>query len=308
VSVWFVIPSKRPHPEVGVCLGAWRDMGYEVAVARERADGSVYPFASHNLPVHSYLGWARSVNLIVGKVMAEFADADWFVTGGDDYWPDPHRRAEEIAAECSHHFAAFHAGPDAAPGVDLSVKSVIAAVNGVALHSFGVMQPTGDRWGEGRCTTCNAEGRVVAATTLTQYGVTECLEVCPDCHGTRHSAVIDRICGSPWMGREFCRRMYHGSGPLYNGYYHNFADEELQNVARKLGVFRQRRDLNQEHRHWAQKQPKSATHTGLAGDVRNMPEWARKINDPKLSDWERSKALFAKRKANGFPGHEPLEV
>jgi hypothetical protein len=99
------------------------------------------------------------------------------------------------------------------------------------------------------------------------------------------------------MGREFCRRMYHGSGPMYNGYYHNFADEELQNVAQKLGVFWQRRDLIQEHRHWARPR----------GDVRDMPEWAQKINDPRLSDWDKSKALFAVRKAGGFPGSEPLE-
>ena len=50
------------------------------------------------------------------------------------------------------------------------------------LRTFGVMQPTGDRWGE-------------------RNGI----------------ATIDRIAGSPWMGREFCRRMYHGSGPMYNG-------------------------------------------------------------------------------------------
>src|ERR1700722_12346517 len=29
------------------------------------------------------------------------------------------------------------------------------------------------------------------------------------------------------MGRELCRRIYHGSDPMYIGYYHNFADEEL---------------------------------------------------------------------------------
>jgi hypothetical protein len=129
--------------------------------------------------------------------------------------------------------------------------------------TLGVTQPTGDRWGEK-----NGE------------------------------ATIDRIAGSPWMGREFCRRMYHGSGPMYNGYYHNFADEELQCVAQKLGVFWQRRDLIQEHRHWARPR----------GDWRDAPEWAKKINDPRFSDWDKSKALFAARKAAGFPGHEPLEL
>lgn len=289
MSVWFVIPSKRP--EANLCAVAWRDMGYHVAMLREPGDGLNLSAATFTFPVATYIGWARSVNLLVGTITARVPEAEWFVTGGDDYWPDPHRRADDIAKECTHYFNERFARPSEALGV--------TGLPSAWPDTFGVMQPTGDRWGEGRCTTCGGFGRVPSFEART---------ICEDCNGTGVSAVIDRICGSPWMGREFCRRMYQGSGPLYNGYYHNFADEELQKVARKLGVFWQRRDIVQEHRHWAQKQPKSETHTGLAGDVRNMPGWAVKINDPELSDWERSKALFAKRKASGFPGHEPLEV
>jgi hypothetical protein len=267
LSVWFVIPSKRPLAEANRCLEAWRDMGYCTAVMREAKDEVTT--ASAQFDVYDYQGWARSVNILVGAIMAKEPGAQWFVTGGDDYFPDPHKRADEIAAECEDYFARYNAGPDAAAGVNLSVKSIIAALEGLAARTFGVMQPTGDRWGE----------------------------------RAGQSAVIDRICGSPWMGREFCRRMYHGGGPLYPGYYHNFADEELQNVAQMLGVLWQRRDLTQEHRHWAR--PGVVSKHG--GDVRDMPEWAAKINDPVKSDWERSKALFAKRKAAGFPGHEPLE-
>ncbi len=239
MSVWFVIPSKRPVPEANACLDAWRQMGYKTAVAREDNDGFTSADAQHS--VSEYQGWARSVNMLIQANMAWDPSAQWFVTGGDDYFPDPNRRADEIAAECEEHFltAPFH------------------------LPTFGVMQPTGDRWGEK-----NGE------------------------------ATIDRIAGSPWMGREFCRRMYHGAGPLYNGYYHNFADEELQCVALQLGVFWQRRDLTQEHRHWARPR----------GDWRDAPAWAHKINNPAQSDWDRSKALFARRKAAGFPGHEPLDV
>ena len=68
-------------------------------------------------------------------------------------------------------------------------------------------------------------------------------------------------------------------------------------MAEKLGVFWQRRDLTQEHRHWARPR----------GDWRDAPDWAHKINNPQFSDWDKSKALFAARKAAGFPGHEPLE-
>ena len=241
--------------EANACLAAWHKQGYRIAVTREPADGVLGGFPlglpMDVLPVHSYLGWARSVNLLVSYVMARYADAEWFVTGGDDYWPDLNHTAEEIARECSDRFR----------NVNIERTGETIEVH----PTFGVMQPTGDRWGD---------------------------------HGDGKGAVIDRIAGSPWMGREFCRRMYHGTGPLYNGYYHNFADEELQCVAQKLGVFWQRRDLIHEHRHWARPR----------GDVRDMPEWARKINDPAHSDWDKSKALFAARKAAGFPGHEPLDL
>lgn len=279
MSIWFAIPSKRPLWEVPSVLTAWKDQGYNVAVLREPADGRPSQ-ADLCLPTSEYQGWARSVNVLVGVIMAMDTDAQWIVTGGDDYWPDPNKRADEIAAECIKHFDA----------------------------TFGVMQPTGDRWAEGSCTTCGSSGQVVHSTDIINGKLSTSNVLCPDCHGTGRSAVIDRICGSPWLGREFCRRMYNGSGPMFNGYYHNFADEELQHVARRLGVLWQRRDLNQEHRHWARQQPfQSGVHTGLGGDVRNRPHWAEKINCPKKSDWVYSQALFNKRRAAGFPGHEPLE-
>lgn len=265
-----MIPSKRPLAEANACLDAWQERGYKTAVLREDADGRTCAYFQGK--VAQYLGWPRGVNLLVAAVMAANLDAEWLVSGGDDYWPDPTKTADEIAQECSDHFS--------------------NGVSPVIRGTFGVMQPTGDRWGEGPCPTCKATGGVPG-------GVDEWPTVkCPSCDGTKRSATIDRIAGSPWMGREFCRRMYHGSGPMYNGYHHNFADEELQNVAQKLGVFWQRRDLIQEHRHWARPR----------GDWRDAPEWAKKINDPKFSDWDKSKALFAARKAAGFPGHEPLEA
>jgi hypothetical protein len=299
LSVWFVIPSCRPPAEAEACLDAWWNMGYNVAIIRAYSDE---PINRNTLliEVDSYQGWARSVNMLVAGVIGHDSRAEWFVTGGDDYYPDPHRRAEDIAAECENYFA--EKAREARGNLPW-----LGDEHHRQLGLFGVMQPTGDRWAEGKCTTCAGTGNVMGMPHTGALAI-QLGDACPDCRGLGRSAVIDRICGSPWMGREFCRRMYHGGGPLYNGYYHNFADEELQNVARKLGVFWQRRDIVQEHKHWAREQPKTAEHTGLGGDVRNMPEWARKINDPKLSDWERSKALFQKRKASGFPGHEPLEV
>jgi hypothetical protein len=290
VSVWLCVPAKRAEHESTIPI--WRECGYMVAVMREPADGELQS-AHLTIPVPCYQGWARSTNLLVATVMARFADAEWFVGGGDDIAPDPTKTADEIAAECGEYFmrTPLHDNPE-------NLKTYNPKI---VPPTFGVMQPTGDRWGEAQCKKCSGRGRYL----IDRF---EQPEVCTDCGGTGKQATIDRIAGSPWMGREFCRRMYHGAGPMYNGYYHNFADEELQNVAQKLGVFWQRRDLIQEHRHWATARPRSEGHTGISGDVRNMPEWARKINDPRLSDWYKSKALFAARKAAGFPGHEPLEA
>ena len=54
--------------------------------------------------------------------------------------------------------------------------------------TFGVMQATGDRWG--------ADEPWARAAF-------------PDA-----PAYIDRICGSPWIGREFARRMNQGAGAV----------------------------------------------------------------------------------------------
>jgi hypothetical protein len=214
--------------------------------------------------------------------MARDSEAQWFVSGGDDYFPDPTKRAEDIAQECAAHFAAdFNESAKDCQGWTSEDRMRIHEYRALS-ETFGVMQPTGDRWGEGRCTTCNGVGKWNGPNMRGDY--------CDDCQGSGRSATIDRIAGSPWIGREFARRAYHGGGPLYNGFYHNFADEHLQCIARKLGVFWQRRDLTQEHRHWAR----------LRGDWRDCPPWAKAINDPKLSDWDASKALFAKLKAGGF--------
>lgn len=261
MSVWFVIPSKRPLNEANACLDAWQLAGYKVGVLREQSDGMLD--VNLQLPVAGYIGWARSVNLLTAHVMGYDPSAEWFVTGGDDYWPDPNHTADEIARECGEHFAEV-------------------AMSFGATRTFGVMQPTGDRWGEQNCFACQGRGWLLDLSRNKHD--------CPRCHATGKEATIDRIAGSPWMGREFCRRMYHGSGPMYNGFYHNFADEHLQRVARKLGVFWQRRDLIQEHRHWARPR----------GDWLDAPEWAKKINDPRFSDWDRSKALFKKLEAGGF--------
>ena len=132
--------------------------------------------------------------------------------------------------------------------------------------TFGIMQSVGDRWG--------ANEPWAKA-------------MFPDAR-----AYIDRICGSPWIGREFARRMNQGKGPFWPEYKHMFADEELQCVARPMGVLWQRPDLTHLHHH-PRRDGSQAT-----------PDFAREIYG--RPHWETSKALFESRKAAGFPGSEPI--
>ncbi len=135
------------------------------------------------------------------------------------------------------------------------------------MATFGVMQATGDRWQEGL--------------------------------GGFTNAPIDRVCGSPWMGREFCKRINQGNGPLWHEYDHMFEDEELQCVAEKYGVLWQRRDLVHKHMHWG----RGETDRQVLNDP-VIPEHLKKWNT--AEHWQKSKGIFTRRKAAGFPGSEPL--
>ena len=253
MAVWLCIPSARPPADVEPVLDAWRERGYKIAIQRDeheqpspglsRIDTSwVGPKWEDSL-VHwrPYAGYGEAVNFLARDVLSYDPSCDWIVTGGDDTLPDPNHTAEEIAKECSMHFGELHAG--------------------VANCTFGVMQPTGDRFADGS---------------------------------------IDRIAGSPWIGREFCLRVNQGNGPLWAEYWHMFDDEELQNVAIKLGVFWQRPDLIHLHRHFMRE-----------SDAIDSPA-VRKDIPPHLiranskEHWDKNQKLFRERKAAGFPGHEPI--
>ena len=275
MSVWFAVPSARPAPEVNARMDKWRAMGYKVALWRDQIHGiggrGENPRCDLLFGGTQYPGYSITVNQLAKTILFgnEYFLGDpgveWIVTGGDDTDPDPNKRAEEIAAECSEYFAKLHSGIK--PGDSLTVESLTAAIYGVRCRTFGVMQPTGDRWGENE------------DWARAKY---------PD-----RPAYIDRICGSPWMGREFCRRMYGGNGPMWPEYFHMFNDEELQCVAEKLGVLWQRRDLIQYHDHW-----------GRDGFGAKAPEFLDRANSP--ANWDAMKTIFETRKAAGFPGHEPI--
>lgn len=124
--------------------------------------------------------------------------------------------------------------------------------------TFGIMQPTGDQDHMRQGGTCATE----------------------------------RVCESPWMGSDWCKRAYQGEGPLCEEYFHFFVDEELHNVAKALGVLWHRQDVTHLHHHWTRSGPHK----------RPRPEY---LNEAKLN-WKTAQELFNTRKAAGFPKSIPL--
>lgn len=244
-------------------LTAWHERGYSVLVQLDPGCSLPVPHVERE-----YRGYAEAVNHLTR--IALVAGAEWIVTGGDDVWPDPSRTAEEIAEQCEEHFKSFAA----------RIQN-----NG----TFGVMQPTGDRWGE------HADAHEFA-------GMGAACSRCGrgrDCDQHLMGAYIDRVAGSPWIGAEFARRINGGNGPLWHQYFHMFEDQELMEVAQRLGVFWQRPDLVHHHQHWGR--PKPGQKIGHAAD---MPKFLEKANSGEL--WRQSRELFERRRAAGFPGSEPI--
>lgn len=243
MSVWFCIPSCRAAAEAKACLDKWRGMGYKIALLRQ---GSAVE-ADLLIPTGEYLGWARSTNILAREVLRRDPDCAFVVGGGDDYVPDFGTTAGSIAVQCGKRFMNIHA--DAQDDFT---------------STYGVMQPTGDRWGD------SPSARMT--------------------YGEDRGAILDRVAGSPWMGREFCERAYLGNGPMWDGYHHMFADEELCAVAEAQGVYWRRPDLTQYHEHYSRIPGMEPS----AGEIYSREEWGF------------SSQMFNDRKWKGFPGSEPI--
>jgi hypothetical protein len=278
-SAWLCIPSARPPAERDPILKLWRDRGYKIAL---QCDGSLDLYENEYGDVvfqRTYQGYAEAVNYLSKAVLETTPEAQWIVCAGDDTEPDRNHTAEEIAAQCTAHFRKLHYGNESHHAPEVG-----------PLATFGVMQPTGDRWGEHRNThtfTPRAGGRPE-------------IQLCSQCGRVKDNSIhmvgayIDRVAGSPWIGREFALRANQGRGPLWPEYFHMGCDEELQTVATRLGVFWQRPDLIHLHNHWGRE----------AGNAANMPAFLKRANS--AEEWNKYKALFAERQAAGFPGSEPL--
>ncbi len=248
MSVWLCIPSARPPEEAERVLKLWRQRGYRVYLWRDpqptEAEREWVMDTRMRARWELYPGYAVAVNTLAREVLHDDPQAEWLVTGGDDVEPDLNHTAVEIARECVEYF-------------EEPTGKAFQWVKG----TFGVMQPTGDRFAGGS---------------------------------------IDRICGSPWLGREFCRRMYQGNGPLFEGYRHMFVDEELFEVSKKLGVLWQRPDLIHLHRHFQREDDTAQS------DAVRKPVPAHLVKWNTQEHWAESQTLFRARKAAGFPGHEPI--
>ena len=239
MSVWMCCPAARPEEQSTVPL--WWSKGYKTALWR---DPGAPPIKADLIIMGEYPGHSVSNNRLIKTVLELDPTCDWCVSAGDDVEPDPDHAPDDISAECSGHFKAM-----------------------TPLGTFGVMQPTGDRWLEDHYRK--------------QF---------PD-----EPAHIDRICGSPWIGREFARRAYHGNGPWWPEFVHMYNDEHMQVVCKKLGILWQRRDLTHMHKHWARKdRPTEA----------DMPEFLKYANSPE--NWNKMKAIFDRLKAGGFAEADDL--
>jgi hypothetical protein len=260
MSVWFCIPSKRPAHEVEPVLAKWRERGYKTWLMRD----SIGEFigSCNETYVLSEFGEYPGYAKAVNHLAKRVLETDPscdWIVTGGD---DVLPDPNKAADEIAAE-CSMHFGVRQ----DLAWKegeSISKRMHSARLSTFGVMQPTGDR------SFRDAQG-----------------------------PYIDRVAGSPWLGREWCLRINQGNGPLWPEYFHMGVDEELQAVALKQGVFWQRPDLTHFHQHWGRPRPGERM-----GQNSRQPAFLKRANSP--AEWNKYKAIFAARKAAEFPGSEPL--
>lgn len=228
MKAWFAIPSARRSVEANVVLRKWQEKGYGIALWR---DTPTDPAMCNLQLTGPYPGYAQAVNALAREVLAHDPECRFVISGGDDTEPDRAHDPETIVDQCIARFGG----------------------------TFGVMQPTGDRWADGS---------------------------------------IDRIAGSPWMGREWCERANGGAGPFWPEFTHMFSDQALMDTAVKCGVFWQRPDLIHLHRHFMRQGD------NLDAVRVNPPAHLVKWNTP--IHWAEMQAIYQRLKRMDFAPCMPL--
>ncbi len=272
MSVWFCIPSARPPVEIEPVLAAWKERGYKIALWRDnleritlRNGDGTYSLVDYIRAEQKYPGYAQAVNALVADVLKQDPACDFIVTGGDDTFPDGSRTAEEIAYQCGRHFAEVNhqLGTDSYRMEDVLDNEGIFRPNFARMpwSTFGVMQPTGDRFA----------------------------------HGS-----IDRIAGSPWLGREWCLRANQGKGPFWPEFTHMFVDECLKRTAEKLGVYWPRPDLMHFHDHFM----RETNAIDSKAVQRPMPDHLKQWNTQQ--HWDEMQAIFQRLEREDFKSCLPL--
>jgi hypothetical protein len=184
-DVWYAIPTMR-LPGQWSSLPKWQAAGYKIALFQDVGSAELpCDFAIHG----EYRGYPDAVNALCRYILVQYPETNIIITGGDDIDPDPAKHPWEIQEQFLTHFSG----------------------------TFGVMQPTGDRW------------------MVNPDGLCAC----------------ERVLESPWMGREWVQRINGGQGPIWPEYFHFFEDEEHREVAMNLGKLWFRPDLTQYHHHWS---------------------------------------------------------
>jgi hypothetical protein len=240
VSVWLCIPSARPPDQVEPVLAKWRERGYKIALWRDIHSERIR--CADQVMIGIYPGYAQAVNGLAAEVLALDPSCDWIVTGGDDTLPDPNHTAEEIAQSCTMYFRRGWGRPGPS-------------------DTFGVMQPTGDRYAGGS---------------------------------------IDRIAGSPWLGREWCLRANGGRGPFWPEFTHMFGDECLKRTAEKLGVYWMRPDLTHFHNHFLRHSDRINSATVSKPVPAHLVKWNTSEH------WNEMKTIFKRLEAEDFKSCMPL--
>jgi hypothetical protein len=100
MKAWYAVPSARLVKEAQRCFDAWREMGFAVAATRKLPDLRLDML----LCLPTYSGLWNHTNILAKQIIDDDPECQVIASGGDDCWPDPTKRADEIVDEFVEHF------------------------------------------------------------------------------------------------------------------------------------------------------------------------------------------------------------